>query len=620
MKNIKYFTQQYVDWVIRLGRLRFSILGVIILAILALCTQALLSFFIIGEVYWIDMIRSIVFGLISAPFVIYFFTVLVEKLERSRQELKQLVDNLRNEVSERVLAEKKLSVALDNIEKTSRDKTQLMATISHELRTPLNGIIGLSRILLDEELTAKQRDYLKTINISAISLGHIFSDIIDLEKIDARRIELQPKEVALPHLLNDIANFATLMAVEKNLTFQLVEGENLPHWLMLDYARVSQILWNLIGNAVKFTAQGEVRLRVERKQDGLDFLVSDTGVGIPEQELDNVFEMYYQVKSSGLKPLGSGIGLAVSKAIAQLMGGDLTVTSELGKGTCFCLHLPLQEVNKPDAYWNQIPHDLSILLVEDIEVNIVVAKSVFEKLGYQVDVAMTGADAIRQFEQHDYDLVLLDIQLPDMLGFDVAQHLRQGYQDGRYDYLPPLVALTANVMQSKQTYQEKGMDDVLRKPLALEELTACLIHFFGDESVGQRADVAHDQQEQVNANFDVPMLKDLIEMLGTPVVQRHLALFKQTMPEYMQALSEHYQGYLADHRQKDAVLSAAHKIKGAAASVGLKRLQQLAANAQDPDLADWEKQIGDWITKLAQVWEQDVAELDAWLLQQQAKK
>lgn len=221
MKNIKYFTQKYVDWVIRLGRLRFSILGVIVLAILALCTQALLSLFIIGEVYWVDMIRSVVFGLISALFVIYFFTVLVEKLERSRLGLAKMVENLRKEVSERVLAEKKLSIALDNIEKTSRDKTRLMATISHELRTPLNGIIGLSRILLDEKLTETQQNYLKTIHVSAISLGHIFSDIIDLEKIDARRIELNAKAVELNSFLNDISNVARLLAQQKNSLFNL---------------------------------------------------------------------------------------------------------------------------------------------------------------------------------------------------------------------------------------------------------------------------------------------------------------------------------------------------------------------------------------------------------------
>ncbi|MGC7590918.1 ATP-binding protein [Bisgaard Taxon 46] len=612
MKNIRYFTQKYVDWVIRLGRLRFSLLGVAILAVLALCTQALLSFFIIGEINWTDMIRSIVFGLISAPFVIYFFTVLVEKLERSRQDLKKLVDNLRNEVSERVLAEKKLSIALDNIEKTSRDKTQLMATISHELRTPLNGIIGLSRILLDGELTDKQRDYLKTINISAISLGHIFSDIIDLEKIDARRIELNPKEVELQHLLTDISNFGTLMAADKKLNFQLIERSPLPIWLMLDYARVSQILWNLIGNAVKFTSKGCVQLNVSTSGSRIYFTVSDTGVGIPREELHRVFEMYYQVKSSGQKPLGSGIGLAVSKTIAQLMGGDLTVESELGKGTSFTLVLPVKEVNKPITSLNQVPETLSILLVEDIEVNVVVAKSVLEKLGYTVDVAMTGGEAIAKFKQNYYDLVLLDIQLPDMLGFDVAQKLREGYEEGLYDFLPPLVALTANVMQSKQEYQSKGMDDVLRKPLALDELTACLAEFFGDMVMPMPVSkpVQAEVQESV---FDMAMLNELIDMLSVKFVKNNVQLFEQKMPEYMSELLNTYQAYLSDFTQKERVLSAAHKMKGATASIGLKRIQQIAAQAQNPEQEDWENNIGDWISQIEHVWSQDVAELQTWL-------
>lgn len=612
MKNIRYFTQKYVDWVIRLGRLRFSLLGVAILAVLALCTQALLSIFIIGKINWADMIRSIVFGLISAPFVIYFFTLLVEKLERSRQDLKKLVDNLRNEVSERVLAETKLSIALDNIEKTSRDKTQLMATISHELRTPLNGIIGLSRILLDSELTDKQRDYLKTIHISAISLGHIFSDIIDLEKIDARRIELSPKEVELQHLLADISNFGTLMAADKKLCFQLIESSPLPQWLMLDYARVSQILWNLIGNAVKFTSKGSVQLNVSTNENNIYFIVSDTGVGIPQEELHRVFEMYYQVKSSGQKPLGSGIGLAVSKTIAQLMGGDLTVESELGKGASFTLTLPLKEVNKPTTSQNQLPEILSILLVEDIEVNVVVAKSVLEKLGYTVDVAMTGADAIAKFEQHYYDLVLLDIQLPDMLGFDVAQKLREGYEEGIYGFLPPLVALTANVMQSKQEYQSKGMDDVLRKPLVLDELTTCLSEFFGDMVMPIQVSKPVQLETQKSV-FDVNMLSELIDMLGVNFVKNNLQLFQQTMPEYMNELLTNYQAYQNDPTQKDKVLSAAHKMKGAAASVGLKRIQQIAAQAQNPEVKNWESNIGDWIAQIEQVWQQDVAELFNWL-------
>ncbi|WP_101776348.1 ATP-binding protein [Pasteurella oralis] len=614
MKNIRYFTQKYVDWVIRLGRVKFSILGLIVLAILALCTQALLSFFIIGEVYWSDLIRSITFGLISAPFVIYFFTVLVEKLEHSRQGLSQLVNNLRNEVSERVIAEKKLSIALDNIEKTSRDKTHLMATISHELRTPLNGIIGLSRILLDEELTEQQRNYLKTINVSAISLGHIFSDIIDLEKIDARRIELNLKEVELNSFLNDISNFASLMAQQKKLNFQLITDNDLPSWLMGDYARLSQILWNLISNAVKFTPTGNVSLNVRRVSAyQIAFSVTDTGIGIPANELLRVFEMYYQVQSNEHKPLGSGIGLALSKTIAQLMGGDLYATSEIGKGSCFTLILPINEVDKPIAAKNQIPKTLKILLVEDIEVNVVVARSMLEKLGYAVDVAMTGQQAIEKFEQNYYDLLLLDIQLPDMSGFDVAQHLRLGYENGDYDFLPPLIALTANVMHNKKDYQQNGMDDVLRKPLSLEELTACLIDYFGNESTIKIDVPVKNKDDSIASHFDVKMLNELIEMLGVSFAQKNLVLFKETMPSYINELLLAFSAYQQDAAKKSEVLSIAHKIKGAAASVGLKRLQQIAAQAQDPDHEKWECKIEGWTQQLAQLWLLDVEELEQYL-------
>ena len=204
-KNLKYFTQKYIDWVIKLGRFKFSLLGILVLAIWAILTQILLSIFIIGEIHWEDLLRSISFGLISAPFVIYFFTLLVEKLELSRLHLAKSVEDLRSEIQERICAEQSLA-------KINRDKTTLMETISHELRTPLNGIIGLSRILLDDELSDKQRNYLKTINISAISLSHILSDIIDLEKIDGLRIELHPVESDLTLIINNMTNIGALMA------------------------------------------------------------------------------------------------------------------------------------------------------------------------------------------------------------------------------------------------------------------------------------------------------------------------------------------------------------------------------------------------------------------------
>lgn len=563
MKNLKYFAQKYVDWVIRLGRIRFSLLGVCILAVVALLTQIVVSLIFIGTIYWQDVARSIIFGLFSAPFVLYFFTLLVEKLEKSRLDLAKLVDNLRNEVSERILAERKLSVALSEIEKTSQDKTALMTTISHELRTPLNGIIGLSQILLDDKLTEQQRNYLKTINVSAISLTHIFSDIIDLEKIDANRIELHYQPTNLCSFLNDITNFATLMAAQRKLKFELACDKDLPDWLMLDSARLSQILWNLINNAVKFTPAGKIKLKVSRlTDDTFSFALSDTGVGIAKGELDKIFTMYYQVQETDHKPIGSGIGLAVSKAIAGLMGGDLTVESQLHQGATFTLTLQAKAVEKPAESESNVPNTLTILLVEDIEVNIIVAKSVLEKLGYCVDVAMTGKEAIQKFEQNYYDLVLLDIQLPDMSGFTIAQYLREKYEQGVYDFLPPLIALTANIMQSKTEYQKQGMDDVLRKPLSLEALVNCLSDYFGDEL--NTKIIKKSSFVEFSALSDVlnmELLVELNDILGKEFIGKNLLLFKQTMPSYVNELLDSYEQYKQDSAVKKDLLSNVHKIK-----------------------------------------------------------
>ena len=612
MKNIKHFARRYVDWVVRLGKIRFSILGVAVLAVLALCTQIILSVIFVGKIYWQDLFRSIVFGMISAPFVIYFFTLLVEKLEHSRLALSHSVENLQKEIDERLLAEKRLSAALDKVEKISRDKTTLMTTISHELRTPLNGIIGLSRILLEEQPTERQRNYLKTINSSAVSLSHIFSDIIDLEKIDARRIELHSKETDFYALLNDISNFALLMAEEKRLEFHLDCPPTLPNWLMLDGVRLNQILWNLITNAVKFTQQGSVTLSVEQTTENeFAIRVTDTGIGIDEADLEKIFELYYQVNSNRNKSLGSGIGLSISKAIAQLMGGDLTVTSEIGQGSTFLLTFKAEEAFRPSDEDSKLPLKLNILLVEDIEVNVVVAKSLLEKLGYQIDVAMTGAQAIEKFEQNYYDLVFLDIQLPDMSGFDIANYLRQNYENGTYDFLPPLIALTANVVQKKEEYLAQGMDDVIHKPLSLDELNQCLFDYFGEEIT--QFEPTETKQPQVSSDFDTKMLGELVEMLGVNFVQDNLTLFEQTMDGYIIELQQAYQAYLQDPKQQSNVLSSAHKIKGALASVGLKRLQEIASRAQNAETEQWRDNIENWVNLLATEWQGEVDKLRVWL-------
>ena len=522
MGIFKKCSENYVNWVIKLGKIRSAILGFVVLAVSAILLQFFLDYLFLGEVLAIDILRSVLFGLISAPFVLYFFNVIVEKLEKSRIKLEQNVFELGRLREQDFVLNKRL-------EKNSQDKTQLMATISHELRTPLNGIIGLSRILLDGGLNAEQqREYLKTINMSAMSLSNIFSDIIDLEKIDSKRIELFNKPVEMMQIIHDINHFAQLMAGKKAIQFELNYAKNLPEFILTDNARLSQILWNLLSNAVKFTPEGgSIRLNIEsHSPEYLQFSVQDTGFGIATSEQEKIFQMFYQSENSnGHKAQGSGIGLAVSKQIAQLMQGDLTVQSELGKGSTFTLFIKAKEVVN-DLQIQTADLGLEVLLVEDVEVNVIVAKTMLEKFGCKVDVAMTGSEAFQKFEHNSYDLILLDIQLPDTTGTAIAQELLCRYKAEELDYLPLMIALTANIMQTKADYQQQGMDDVLRKPLSLEALSICLHEHFGDMILPISAENS-PLVDTPSLPYNPQMVQELLSVMGKPGVLANLVLFEQ---------------------------------------------------------------------------------------------
>lgn len=772
MKQIRLLAQYYVDLMMKLGQVRFSMLLALALVVLAIVVQMAVTMVLHGQVESIDVIRSIFFGLLITPWAVYFLSVVVEQLEESRQRLSRLVqkleemrerdlslnvqlkDNiaqLNQEIAVREKAEAELqetfgqlkieikereetqiqleqqssflrsfldaspdlvfyrnedkefsgcnramelltgksekqlvhlkpadvyspeaaakvietdekvfrhNVSLtyeqwldypdgrkacfeirkvpyydrvgkrhglmgfgrditerkryqDALERASRDKTTFISTISHELRTPLNGIVGLSRILLDTELTAEQEKYLKTIHVSAVTLGNIFNDIIDMDKMERRKVQLDNQPVDFTSFLADLENLSALQAQQKGLRFNLEPTLPLPHQVITDGTRLRQILWNLISNAVKFTQQGQVTVRVRYDEgDMLHFEVEDSGIGIPQDELDKIFAMYYQVKDShGGKPAtGTGIGLAVSRRLAKNMGGDITVTSEQGKGSTFTLtiHAPSVAEEVDDAFdEDDMPLPaLNVLLVEDIELNVIVARSVLEKLGNSVDVAMTGKAALEMFKPGEYDLVLLDIQLPDMTGLDISRELTKRYP--RED-LPPLVALTANVLKDKQEYLNAGMDDVLSKPLSVPALTA-MIKKFWDTHDDEESTVTTEENSKAEALLDIPMLEQYLELVGPKLITDGLAVFERMMPGYVSVLESNLTA-----QDKKGIVEEGHKIKGAAGSVGLRHLQQLGQQIQSPDLPVWEDNVGEWIEEMKEEWRHDVEVLKAWV-------
>ena len=501
--------------------------------------------------------------------------------------------------------------------KASTDKTRFIATISHELRTPLNGIVGLSRMLRDTELSDEQFSWVSTIYASAITLGNIFNDIIDLDKLDRDKLELSLKTISLKDFTEELSSIIRLLAADKQLELKTSINEPLPRLVEIDGTRLRQILWNILFNAVKFTQKGHVSLSVSStKPDGdkayVTFVIEDTGVGIPESEIDKIFAMYYQVDHPDHQSAtGTGIGLAICKQMVDLMNGEIHVSSKEGKGTRFEIVLPVQISNSPMKVAQLQVTGLNILLVEDIELNVMVAKALLEKLGQKVDVAMTGQEAIDKARANQYDLILLDIQLPDMTGFDVASTLIE--ED--LVMQTPIVALTANVIKKRDEYLENGMDDVIAKPIKKSRVIEVFNDLFHAPPAPLEVDgeVERPEPTKTLSNIlDMDLLQMLVDTIGDEMVRASVKVFQEKMPEYMEILQL---SLSAD--EKSEVCSQAHKIKGAAGSVGLARVQRIANQIQQGDHPTWWENVHDWVEELQMAVQHDMKALHDWLNEQQ---
>lgn len=495
------------------------------------------------------------------------------------------------DITSRKLAEQAL-------ERAYQDKGKFIATLSHELRTPLNGIVGLTRRLLQTELASSQRSWANTIFSSAETLGNIFNDIIDLDKIDRQDLDIVYQSVSLSQFIGDIANFAELICQQKELKFQLEWQATFHGHVRLDPTRVRQILWNLLNNAVKFTAKGQITLAVDFDSSAADlrlkFAIIDTGIGIAPLEQNRIFDMYYK-SSDGrrMSIVGSGIGLSVSKALAEAMGGSISVRSQVNQGSEFRIELPTQLMAAP----TQLPQvhcpSLTVLLVEDVPLNAEIATNLLEQRGHSVIHAETGEDALALLDtEDDVDLVLLDMQLPDMTGDQIARFMKEEAHLAQI----PIVVLSANVRKAEQQLAGIQVQGALAKPINTKNLDDILAQLFSPSAVrleqqtGQSQAVqSHTVQAQTEpAILDLLTLQDYLQSLGKISVKRSIQLFQQLLPGYVNKLLE-----TASQQQLVEFQEAAHKLKGAAASVGLLWVQQQAKllEQQIPQWHGMERQL-----------------------------
>ncbi len=383
---------------------------------------------------------------------------------------------------------RELTSEKEHAEKLVGFKDQFLANMSHEIRTPLNGIIGFTKILLRNGITEKQKQQLSAIKTSSDILLVLINDILDLAKIEAGKMTLETTELKLSELVNSIVGTFEIRFLEKEFKIKKAYGNSIPIILLGDSVRINQILLNLLSNSIKFTEKGgEITISVNQKEQDeektvIEFIVSDTGIGIPPDRLETIFEPFTQSSSDTARRFGgTGLGLSIVKRLIDMMGGTISVESQVKKGSTFTVTLPFKKSTvtglekevetktQIQASESQQLGKLKILLVEDIPINQFLAQTILHDFDFETDTAENGKIAIELLEKNHYDIILMDLMMPEMTGFEATEYIRNKMQSPKSAI--PIIALTADVTKvDVDKCKEVGMNEYVSKPINEIEL------------------------------------------------------------------------------------------------------------------------------------------------------
>ncbi len=413
-----------------------------------------------GSIYWVD-------------------STLYPVLDEAGRPVEYIA--IRIDITERKRLEEQLREERDRSERQAKREAEFLANMSHEIRTPMNGVLGMAELVLDAELPPEQRARMEVLQSSARSLLTLLDDILDVSKLEAGKLRIEPVPFCPRTLLERVHALLETRAREKGLELQLAGETSLPDRVVGDPTRIQQILLNLAGNAVKFTEKGFVRIEAAREDQELVFQVLDTGIGIDASSQRRLFERFEQADRSTTRRFGgTGLGLAISKQLCELMGGTIGVESAAGRGSTFWFRLPLQTAdpesagteNGPEESTGEVPPGLRALLVEDDRTNQLVARGMLRKLGIEVEIANDGIEALERLGGRRYDLVFMDGQMPGKDGYEATRALRAGAGP---NCSTPVIAMTANALPGdREACLAAGMDDYLSKPLSLPAIRAAV--------------------------------------------------------------------------------------------------------------------------------------------------
>lgn len=518
------------------------------------------------------------------------------------------------DISDRVADEKELIEARDRAVQGERAKADLLAVMSHEMRTPLNGILGTIELLKTSKLTAQQERYISAMNTSAGLLLHHVNGVLSMSRAQAGQLDLVATEIDPSTLLHELVE-SQRHVIEAHGNKVLCDTSAAPDVFMVDALRLRQVILNLINNANKFTRSGEIRLECDviAESQQVEFRVTDTGIGIPEEELENIFEEFHTLDSSYSRQAeGTGLGLAIARRLVRAMGGEIGVDSELGEGSLFWVRLPIGDVQhlgrktktgpakrKPASATDQAPlRKLDVLLVEDNQINRLVAHDMLQQFGHTVYEAHDGREGVRFASSRAFDVILMDISMPELDGIAATNIIRDSEGPNR---TTPIIALTAHALpEDAARFKAAGITSTLLKPLSLATLESALA-LAARQPTEPRMSEAEPRIASTHA--------DLVEQLGPDMARSLLKAFRaegQTLVE--RALSSGWDKEPASVRAEEV-----HKLAGSAAVLGAAELRACLKELENDYRRGQEKAAQQKISALQATWDRTLDEMAALL-------